>query len=201
MPWLFPRNPQVAKAEPVPPQGSPDLRTHPPACLLNSLYLVLPSFLTFHQIMARFRCEKLDSVWPHHRQHPRAAGDSPTIMNRDQNTSTARVHRPTALSLTHANPALTRGLTAAPPRPSHPQGIHNPRNYRPSQIRKGGLPFLDGRTIVMSSVKARAFYEIGTACEHGLSRPLHAGWLAGWLTGARSAGTDDPSSPYCYTCR
>lgn len=60
------------------------------------------------------------------------------------NTSTGRVHRPTALSLTHANPALTRGWTAAPPTLA-PQGSRNPRNYRPSQIRKGGLPFLDGR--------------------------------------------------------
>lgn len=50
----------------------------------GSQYLLLLSFLLFPQAMARFRCEKLDSVWPRHRQHARAAGISPTIMNRDQ---------------------------------------------------------------------------------------------------------------------
>lgn len=51
---------------------------------MSSLYLLLLSFLVFHQIVGRFRCEKLDNVWPHHRQHARAAGILPTIMNRDQ---------------------------------------------------------------------------------------------------------------------
>lgn len=50
----------------------------------SSQYLLLLSFLGFPEAMARFRCEKLDSAWPRHRQHARAAGISPTIMNRDQ---------------------------------------------------------------------------------------------------------------------